>query len=154
MAKISAGVLVYRRMNGEWQVLLVHPGGPFWARKDAGAWSIPKGECAPDEAPLSAARREFFEETGFTVDGAFLPLGEIRQAGGKLVQAWAVEADLDAGSIRSNTVKMEMPRKSGRFVEFPEVDRAEWFTFEQAQIKLLNGQLPLLTRLEALLATQ
>jgi predicted NUDIX family NTP pyrophosphohydrolase len=154
MAKISAGILVYRRTNGAWQVLLVHPGGPFWARKDEGAWSIPKGECGPDEQPLSAARREFFEETGFTIDGEFVTLGEIRQGGGKLVQAWAVEGDLDAKAIRSNIVKMELPRKSGRFVEFPEVDRAGWFTFEQAQSKLLGGQLPLLSRLEAMLSTE
>jgi predicted NUDIX family NTP pyrophosphohydrolase len=152
MAKISAGILVYRKKNDEWQVLLVHPGGPFWAKKDAGAWSIPKGECGVNEEPLAAARREFFEETGFTIDGDFTTLGEIRQAGGKLVHAWAVEGDLDSTAIRSNIVKMELPRNSGRFLEFPEVDRAAWFTFPQAQRKVIGSQLPLLTRLEAILA--
>jgi predicted NUDIX family NTP pyrophosphohydrolase len=154
MAKISAGILVYRKHGETWQVLLVHPGGPFWVKKEAGAWSIPKGECGPDEEPLACARREYFEETGFTIDGDFVTLGEIRQAGGKLVKAWAVEGDLDPEAIRSNIVKMELPRKSGRFFEFPEVDRAGWFTFEQANEKIIGGQRLLLSRLEALLATK
>jgi predicted NUDIX family NTP pyrophosphohydrolase len=154
MAKISAGILLYRKHGEMWQVLLVHPGGPFWAKKEAGAWSIPKGECSPGEEPLACARREYLEETGFAVDGDFIALGEIRQAGGKLVKAWAAEGDLDPGAIRSNIVKMELPRKSGRFFEFPEVDRAGWFTFEQAHERVIGGQRELLTRLEAVLATK
>lgn len=152
MAKTSAGILAYRRTAEIPEILLVHPGGPFYAKKDEGAWSIPKGEFTPDEEPLSAARREFFEETGFTVDGDFIPLGEVKQAGGKIVHAWAVETDLDTAAIRSNLVKMELPRNSGRFIEFPEIDRAAWLTFAEARLKLLPAQIPFLTRLEAILA--
>ena len=144
MPKTSAGLLLYRRRDGALEVFLVHPGGPFWARKDAGAWSIPKGEIGPDEAPLAAARREFGEETGLAVDGDVIALAPIRQAGGKLVHAFAIEADLDPAAIVSNRFTMEWPPRSGEQREFPEIDRAGWFGLEAARRKLLAGQLPLL----------
>ena len=147
MAKASsAGVLVYRRRT-RLEVLLVHPGGPFWAKKDDGAWSIPKGEFAAGEDPLTAARRELAEETGFAVDGELRPLGNVKQAGGKVVHAWALEGDLDADAIRSNMFSMEWPPRSGRMQQFPEVDRAAWFGIDEARVKLLKGQLPLLDAL-------
>jgi predicted NUDIX family NTP pyrophosphohydrolase len=142
----SAGVLVYRRRT-RLEVLLVHPGGPFWAKKDAGAWSIPKGEFGEGEDPLTAARRELAEETGLVVDGELRPLGSVKQAGGKVVHAWALEGDLDADAIRSNTFSMEWPPRSGRMQQFPEVDRAAWFGIDEARVKLLKGQLPLLDAL-------
>jgi predicted NUDIX family NTP pyrophosphohydrolase len=145
--KQSAGILMYRFRNGELQVLLVHPGGPYWARKDAGAWSVPKGEYPEGEDPLSAAQREFAEETGFTLAPPFLPLAPVRQAGGKEVVAWAVEGECDPESLRSNTFSMEWPPRSGRSAEFPEVDRAEWFSIAEAQNKILPGQRPLLVQL-------
>ena len=148
MAKRSAGLLPYRLTNGL-EVFLVHPGGPFWSRKDEGAWSVPKGEYLDGEDPLAAARREFAEETGATVEGEFVPLGEVTQAGGKLVTVWAIEADIDAGQIRSNTFPLEWPPKSGKIREYPEVDRAGWFTVAEAEIKLLPGQRPFLPRLAA-----
>lgn len=138
---------MYRFRNGELQVLLVHPGGPYWARKDAGAWSIPKGEYAEGEDPLSAAQREFVEETGFTIGPPFLPLAPVRQAGGKEVVAWAVEGECDPATLRSNTFSMEWPPRSGRSAEFPEVDRAEWLSIAEAQNKILPGQRPLLMQL-------
>ena len=126
----SSGILLYRTRNSSVEVLLVHPGGPFWARRDAGAWSIPKGEYEPDEDPLGAARREFQEELGATApDGTEHDLGEIRQRSGKLVRAWALSGDLDAGAITSNTCEVEWPPRSGRMIVIPEVDRAEWFEF-------------------------
>jgi len=146
MAKRSAGLLLYRQTNGL-EIFLVHPGGPFWSKKDDGAWSIPKGEYPDSEDPLAAARREFEEETGCAVDGEFVPLGEIRQAGGKLVAVWAIAGDIEAGQIRSNTFSLEWPPRSGKIQEFPEVDRAAWFTLADAEIKLLPAQLPFLTRL-------
>jgi len=153
MPKQSAGILLYRRHASELEVFLVHPGGPFWMKKDAGAWSIPKGEYAPGEDPLDAAQREFEEETGTRLaPGNFIRLGEIKQAGGKIVTAWALEGDCDAGSIRSNTFSLEWPPKSGKFAEFPEVDRAGWFSIPEAHAKLLSGQLPFLDRLESALA--
>jgi predicted NUDIX family NTP pyrophosphohydrolase len=128
--------------------MLVHPGGPFWQKKDEGAWSIPKGEYGPNEEPLAAARREFEEEIGQPApSGEPLDLGEIRQAGGKRVRAWAVEADVDVSDITSNTFELEWPPRSGRMQTFPEVDRAAWFDLETAQRKLLKGQLPLLEAL-------
>ena len=130
------------------EVLLVHPGGPFWRKRDDGAWTIAKGGIEPGEEPLAAAIREFREETGFSTGAAkFLPLGEIRQAGGKFVTAWAFKADLDAGSIRSNLFSMEWPPRSGKMRDFPEVDRAEWFTLEQARGKILKSQIEFLDRL-------
>ena len=135
---------MFRFRERQLEVLLVHPGGPFWAKKDEGAWSIPKGEIGEHEDPLAAARREVLEETGAVPDGTFLPLTPVRQAGGKIVQAWAVESDLDPADIRSNTFEMEWPPRSGRRRAFPEIDRAAWFTIPVARSKILRGQLPLI----------
>ena len=146
MPKRSAGLVLFRQREGdEIEVLLVHPGGPFWAKKDLGAWSIPKGEHADDEDPLAAARREFAEELGQAPpDGEPVPLGEVRQKGGKRVVAWALEGDLDPATVASNTFEIEWPPRSGRLQEFPEVDRAEWFSLEEARRRILEGQIPLL----------
>jgi predicted NUDIX family NTP pyrophosphohydrolase len=147
----SAGILLYRRHAGAIEVLLVHPGGPFWRNKDLGAWSIPKGEHAHGEEPLTVARREFEEETGASLSGDFLPLGEITQRGGKIVTAFALEADLDPKTLRSNVFEIEWPPRSGRRQAFPEVDRAEWFSPEEAQQKILPAQCPFISRLLAAL---
>ena len=146
MPKRSAGLVLFRQREGdEIEVLLVHPGGPFWAKKDLGAWSIPKGEHADDEDPLAAARREFAEELGQAPpDGEPVPLGEVRQKGGKRVVAWALEGDLDPATVASNAFEIEWPPRSGRLQEFPEVDRAEWFSLEEARRRILQGQIPLL----------
>ena len=151
--KRSAGLILYRRRNGALEVLLVHPGGPFWAKKDKGAWSIPKGEFDPETEPdaLAVARREFEEETGHSVAGPFVQLEAIRQPGGKRVEAWAVEGDLDVARLTSNTFQMEWPPRSGQLREFPEVDRAEWFPIAEAKERILKGQVPLLDALERLL---
>jgi predicted NUDIX family NTP pyrophosphohydrolase len=146
--KQSAGILLYRCRSGVLEVFLVHPGGPFWAKKDAGAWSIPKGEFEEGDDPLEAARREFLEETGLPVEGTFLALKPLKQRGGKLVHAWAVEGDIEASSVRSNTFSMEWPPRSGRQQEFPEVDRGEWFAIPAAREKLLAGQHRFLDELE------
>lgn len=151
MAKKSAGLLAYRRLSGKLEVFLVHPGGPFWAQKDAGAWSIPKGELAEGEDALAAAMREFQEETGQCVGGEFRPLPPVKQAGGKIVYAWAIEADCDASAIMSNTFELEWPPKSGRMQSFPEIDRAAWFSPNDARARILKSQLPLLEALESLL---
>ena len=148
MAATSAGLLMYRRRAGGWEVLLVHPGGPFWARKDLGAWSIPKGEYSGSEDALAIARREFDEELGFAAQGEFLPLVPVKQAGGKTVTAWAFEGDCDPASVRSNTFTMEWPPRSGRQQAFPEVDRAAWFTLDEARERINKGQRPLLDELE------
>jgi predicted NUDIX family NTP pyrophosphohydrolase len=151
--KRSAGLLLYRRRATGVEVMVAHMGGPFWAKKDEGAWSIFKGEHLDGEDPLAAARREFTEETGSAVPaGDLVELGEVRQSGGKRVSAWAVEADFDASTVRSNTFEMEWPPRSGRRQEFPEVDRAEWFDLATARRKLVKGQLPLLDALERALA--
>jgi len=150
MPKISAGLLLYRRGGAALEVLLVHPGGPFWAKKDEGAWSIPKGEAAPGEDLLDRARREFAEETGSAVEGAFQPLTPVRQAGGKTVHAWALEGDIDTAALRSNRFSLEWPPRSGRIQEFPEVDRGEWFALPAARRKINKGQLPLLDEIERL----
>lgn len=142
---------MYRHAEGVLQVLLAHPGGPFWARKDLGAWSIPKGEYEPDEDALTAAKREFLEELGIAPRGACQPLGEIKQKGGKLVTAFAVEGDLDTDAIRPGRFEMEWPPGSGRWQSFPEVDRAAWFTTEQARLKILPSQAELIDRLLVLL---
>jgi predicted NUDIX family NTP pyrophosphohydrolase len=148
--KTSAAVLLYRRRRHEVEVLLVHPGGPFWAKKDLGAWSIPKGEFNPGEGDgLLVARREFEEETGQPIDGDFIPLEPIRQRGGKVVQAWAVEGDLDVARLKSNSFTMEWPPRSGKFRSFPEVDRAEWFAIAEAKERILQSQRGLLEQLEA-----
>jgi predicted NUDIX family NTP pyrophosphohydrolase len=136
------------------EVLLIHPGGPFWAKKDAGIWSIPKGEYEPDEDPLTAARREFTEETGFTAEGEFIPLKAIRQSSGKIVKAWAVQGDCDASLAQSNLFEMEWPPRSGKIRKFPEADRAAWFPIEAARQKLLKGQQPFLDELVELTASE
>jgi predicted NUDIX family NTP pyrophosphohydrolase len=138
---------MYRLREGALEVFLVHPGGPFWARKDAGAWAIPKGEPAPGESPLDAACREFREETGLAPEGPFLPLPPVRQRGGKEVLAWAFAGDCDPSAIRSDTFALEWPPASGRKGEFPEVDRAAWFGMEAARERILPGQAPLLDEL-------
>jgi predicted NUDIX family NTP pyrophosphohydrolase len=140
MPQKSAGLLIHRRIAGVFEFLLVHPGGPFWARKDEGAWSIPKGLIGDQEDELEAAKREAEEELGVAVDGDFRPLGSYKQPGGKIVIAWSVEADIDADAIRSNMFTMEWPPKSGRLKEFPEVDRAGWFSLPEAGLKILKGQ--------------
>ncbi len=142
---------MYRRRDREVEVLLIHPGGPFWARKDDGAWCIPKGEFT-DEEPLDAAQREFQEETGFPVRGDFLPLTPIKQAGGKRVYAWAVAGDCDAEAIQSNTFTTEWPPHSGRWNTYPEADRAAWFSLPHARRKILKSQQPLLDELQRLLS--
>ena len=147
MPKKSAGLLLYRESPAGLEVLLVHPGGPVWARKDEGSWSIPKGEFDEGEDPLHAAMREFQEETGVTPSGDVLPLGQARQPSGKVVYAWAMRGDFDPDRLTSNTFQMEWPPKSGKQREFPEVDRAEWFPIAVAETKILKGQLPLLTQL-------
>lgn len=141
--KVSSGLLLYRERGGELEVFLVHPGGPFWARKDDGAWSIPKGEFEPPEDPLAAARREFTEETGFPIDGEFLPLTPLKQKSGKTVYAWAVRGDCDPALLKSNTFTFK-----GR--EFPEVDRAGWFGLVEAKRKILPGQAGFLENLRSL----
>jgi predicted NUDIX family NTP pyrophosphohydrolase len=152
MPKRSAGILMYRRGDKGLELLLVHPGGPFWRKRDAGAWSIPKGEYSPGEDPLAVAAREFEEETGARARGEFQPLGELIQKGGKIVAAWAVEGDLDPATINSNTFEIEWPPKSGRKATFPEIDRAGWFSPEQAREKILPSQSPFITRLEKRIA--
>jgi predicted NUDIX family NTP pyrophosphohydrolase len=147
MSKRSAGLLMYRYRNSAVEVLLVHPGGPLWAKKDFGAWSIPKGEYAEGDDPLEAARREFEEETGFAAGGKFIELGEVKQSGGKAVIAWAFEGDCDPGELRSNTFSMEWPPHSGRRIEAPEVDRGAWYGVEDARARLLAGQRAFLDRL-------
>lgn len=146
--KNSAGILLHRLRGSGIEVFLVHPGGPFWATKDAGAWSIPKGEFEAGEDPLEAAKREFKEETGFAVEGNFIELTPVKQPGGKVVYAWAVMGDCEAESIKSNTFSLEWPPRSGKRKEFPEVDRAGWFTPEVAREKILKGQLVLLEELK------
>ncbi len=143
----SYGILLYRYVAGELQVLLVHPGGPFWEGNDLGAWSIPKGMGKADEAPLDAARREFSEETGFAVDGDFIALGELRMKSGKIVHAWALEGDLDVAHIRSNTFTLEWPRHSGRFGEYPEIDEGRWLSIDAARQRISSSQLGFLDRL-------
>ena len=147
MSVHSYGILLFRRTAGRWQVMLVHPGGPFWAGKDAGAWSIPKGLPEGDEPELETARREFREETGFEVDGEFLELGALRQPGGKTVHAWALEGDLDASRIRSNSFTLEWPRNSGVQREYPEIDAGRWFSLAEARGKINRGQAGFLDRL-------
>jgi predicted NUDIX family NTP pyrophosphohydrolase len=148
MAKLSAAMLLFRRKATGLEVFLVHPGGPFWKNKDLGAWSLPKGEYDQSENPLSAALREFEEETGFRLEpDNVLPLGELKQPGGKIITAWALSKDVDATLVKSNTFEIEWPPKSGRLQKFPEVDRAGWFSLAGARQKLLTGQVGFLTRL-------
>jgi predicted NUDIX family NTP pyrophosphohydrolase len=145
--KRSAGILAYRWRDGHPELFLAHPGGPFWKNKDDGAWSIPKGEIGPDEDPLKAAQREFQEEIGQAIDGAFTPLDPVKIARGKVIEAWAIEHDLDTSAIRSNTFEIEWPPRSGKKQAFPEVDRAAWFAGSVALQKITPGQLPLLVQL-------
>ena len=147
----SAGILLYRRRDGTLEVLLAHPGGPFWARRDDGAWTIPKGLIDAGETPEAAARREFFEELGAEAVGPLLPLGSVRQRGGKHVEAFALEGDFDVAALRSNTFETEWPPRSGLMKTYPEVDRAAWMDLATARVKLLEAQRPLLDRLEAAL---
>jgi len=147
VAVVSAGILLFRIRQGILEVLLVHPGGPFWQRKHVGAWTIPKGEVQPGESLLDAARREFLEETGAAADGTAIPLGQIRQASRKTVHAWAVEGNFDPDQLHSNTFSMEWPPRSGQSHEFPEVDQAAWCTLDEARRRMLPAQLPLLDAL-------
>jgi predicted NUDIX family NTP pyrophosphohydrolase len=152
MAASSAGILMYRATGRTLDVLLVHPGGPFWRNRDEGAWSIPKGEIEAGEEPEHVALREFAEELGISPAGTLRPLGEIRQRGGKRVHAFALQSDLDVSAVVSNTFEMEWPPKSGQTQTFPEVDRAEWFSLPVARTKMLEGQRLLLDRLEKLVS--
>lgn len=151
MQRRSAGLLMYRRGNAELEVFLVHPGGPFWKKKNLGAWSVPKGGYADDEPALDAARREFQEETGFVAEGTFLELGEVQQAGGKVVSAWAFAGDCDPAALTSNLCHVEWPPRSGRMIEIPEVDRGAWFSISAARQHILKTQAPFLDRLLRLL---
>lgn len=148
MARQSAGILLYRLTGPALEVFLVHPGGPYFAGKDAGVWSIPKGEYGPEEEAMAAARREFEEETGSPVEGTFIPLAPVKQKGGKQVHAWAVEGDMDAAGIRSNTFRMEYPYKSGKWINVPEVDEAGWFNLPTARLKINPAQVAFLDELE------
>jgi predicted NUDIX family NTP pyrophosphohydrolase len=150
MPKTSAGLVVYRKSGDTVEVLLVHPGGPFWARRDAGAWSIPKGEIGEDEEPLAAARREVAEELGWSPGGETTALSPIVQKAGKVVKAWAVRDDWDPSTLQSNTFELEWPRGSGRKARFPEVDRAAWFPLPEARTRILPAQVPLLNEVELL----
>jgi len=147
--KNTAGLLLYRR-RGELEVFLVHPGGPFWSKKDLGAWSLPKGQIDEGEDPLQTAKREFTEETGFPIDGDFRPLDPVKQSGGKVVHAWAIEADCDPAQLRSNLFSMEWPPKSGKMQEFPEVDRGAWFHIPEARKRILPAQIGFIEQLVAL----
>lgn len=149
--KKSAGILIYKKVKDQLQVMLVHPGGPFWKNKDAGAWSIPKGEFNDNEEPLDAAKREFEEETGLTVSGKFLPLTPVKQKSGKLIYAWAVEEDIDVSSFKSNLFEMEWPPRSGKMKCFPEIDEACWFAVEEAKGKIIKGQFSFIEELISLL---
>ena len=147
MANQSAGILLFRRKNNSVDFFLVHPGGPFWQKKDIGAWTIPKGEFANNEEALEAAKREFKEETGVALSGNFIELTPVKQKAGKLIYAWALEKDVDSSIITSNSFKIEWPPKSGRFREFPEVDKAEWFSEHQAKVKINPAQVRLVEEL-------
>jgi predicted NUDIX family NTP pyrophosphohydrolase len=153
-AKRSAGILLYRIRSGRLEVLLAHPGGPFWAKKDAGAWTIPKGEIDEAEDAMAAARRELAEETGIEVPGELVALTPVRQRSGKVVHAWAARGDCDPASIRSNTFSMEWPPRSGRQQEFPEIDRVAWFAIDEARARILPAQASLLAELERIVGAQ
>lgn len=148
MVKKSAGILLYRFNKKRLEVFLVHPGGPFWAKKDAGAWSVPKGEFEDSEDPLDAAKRELEEETGIKTKGPFTALTPVKQKNGKLVFAWAAEGDADPSAIRSNSFEMEWPPRSGKMKQFPEIDKAAWFTIEEALEKIIPGQVSLVNELD------
>ena len=154
MPKTSAGLILFRRTTGKTELLLVHPGGPFWINKDDGAWTFPRGEVEPGEDLESAGRREFHEETGHAVTGDLIPLGSIRQKSGKTVHTWAVEGDLDPATIRSNTFTLEWPPKSGKMAQFPEIDRADFFDLATARQKIRPSESPFLEKLEQLVRSQ
>jgi predicted NUDIX family NTP pyrophosphohydrolase len=143
---------MFRRTHGALELLLAHPGGPFWTRRDLAAWTLPKGEIGPQEDPLDAARREFLEETGFASTPPFLPLGELRQKSGKRITAWAFEGDADPAGLVSNLFEMEWPPRSGRLQSFPEVDRVQWFDVPEARSRLIAGQVPFVDALQRALA--
>jgi predicted NUDIX family NTP pyrophosphohydrolase len=147
----SAGLLMFRRGGGVVEVLLAHPGGPFWSRRDEAAWTLPKGEIAEAEEPLAAAQREFAEETGFASQPPYYPLGELKQKSGKRISAWAFEGDADPALLVSNEFEMEWPPRSGRMRRFPEIDRVAWFNLEAARVKLIAGQAPFIDQLQDLL---
>jgi predicted NUDIX family NTP pyrophosphohydrolase len=147
MPNQSAGILLYRKKNNRIELFLVHPGGPFWQKKDIGVWTIPKGEFADNEEAFEAAKREFEEETGISLSGNFIELTPVKQKAGKLIYAWALEGDVDAANISSNSFKIEWPPKSGRYKEFPEVDKAEWLSEEQAKEKINPAQARLVDEL-------
>jgi predicted NUDIX family NTP pyrophosphohydrolase len=153
-SNVSAGLLLFRRPCGELEVFLAHPGGPFWEDRDLGAWTIPKGLVERGEDPLATAVREFEEETGIRPEGPFVPLGSVRQKAGKLVHAWAWEGEADARRVRSNTMRVEVPRGSGRWLTIPEVDRCEWFDAERAREKINPAQAELIDRLQAALSEE
>jgi predicted NUDIX family NTP pyrophosphohydrolase len=148
--KRSAGILLFRRSGAALEFFLVHPGGPFWKKKDEGAWSIPKGEYNDDEDPLQAARREFKEETGYDVDGQFIPLKDVKLKSGKPITAWALEKDIDATGVRSNTFSIEWPPRSGRMQDFPEIDRADWFETTDALLRINEAQSSFIKELAAM----
>ena len=147
MSVRSSGILLYRYENRALQVMLAHPGGPFWSKRDDGAWSIPKGMAAEGEEPLAAAKREFEEETGHAIVGDFIDLGELKQPSGKIVHAWALESDFDVETLESNTFTLEWPKHSGKVRAYPEIDRAAWFGTDEAKTKILKGQAAFLDRL-------
>ncbi len=154
MSKKSAGILLYRITEGKIEVLLAHPGGPLWVKKDAGFWTIPKGEFLDDEEPLEAAKREFYEETGTAISGEFITLNPVTQKGGKVVHGFAIEGDFDVSRFTSNTFKLEWPPKTGRIQEYPEIDRVEWFDPQRAREKLNPAQHSFLEELEAFINRQ
>jgi predicted NUDIX family NTP pyrophosphohydrolase len=154
LSNISAGLLLYRRTKGELEIFLAHPGGPFWKMRDLGAWTVPKGLVEIGEDPLAAAIREFEEETSVRPEGPFLPLGSVRQKAGKFVHAWAWEGEADPRQVRSNLMRAEWPRGSGRWLTFPEVDRCEWFDAHSARQKINPAQSELIVRLEAALSRE
>jgi predicted NUDIX family NTP pyrophosphohydrolase len=147
MSEHSAGILLFRFKNKKLEVMLVHPGGPFWGKKDEGVWSIPKGLFEKNESPLDVAKREFKEETGYEIDGEFIELGELQQPSRKIVHTWALEKDIDENKVVSNTFMLEWPKNSGRIQEYPEIDKAGWFGLEEARVKILRGQVSFLNRL-------
>jgi predicted NUDIX family NTP pyrophosphohydrolase len=151
VSKKSAGILVFRIRNKKPEIFLMHPGGPYWAKKDLGAWSIPKGEIGEDEDEEEAARREFEEETGIQLNGKLIPLKHVKQKSGKTVVAWAAEQDIDVSNIKSNQFEMEWPPRSGKYQQFPEMDRAEWFSVSDAKEKIISGQAGLIGELEEIL---
>ncbi|HET6769234.1 MAG TPA: NUDIX domain-containing protein [Chitinophagaceae bacterium] len=149
MPQKSAGIVLYRIQNNRVEIFLVHPGGPYWSKKDEGAWSIPKGEFDEKEEPLAAAKREFQEETGIEISGEFIQLNPVKQKGGKMVYAWAVEGDIDPGKIKSNSFEIEWPPRSGKMKSFREIDKAAWFHMIDAKKKIIEAQFALITELES-----